>query len=51
MRVLIAAICARGEKPFLHVIASNHGAIAIYRALGFVERRQLHLLVLGDANP
>ncbi len=50
MRSLITAICARGEKPFLHVIASNHGAIAIYRAMGFVERRQLHLLVLGEAN-
>jgi predicted GNAT family acetyltransferase len=50
MKRLIAAICARGEKPFLHVLASNHGALGIYRAMGFAERRQMHLLVLGEAS-
>lgn len=49
MKLLMAAICARGETPFLHVLTSNHGAIAIYRALGFVERREMHLTVLGLA--
>lgn len=47
MRQLIAAIGARGEKPFLHVLASNHGAASIYRELGFAVRRALHLTVLG----
>jgi predicted GNAT family acetyltransferase len=47
MRLLIAALCARGETPFLHVLVSNPGAASIYRALGFVERRALHLTVLG----
>lgn len=43
MRLLIASICARGETPFLHVIGSNEGAIAIYQRMGFVVRRQFHL--------
>lgn len=47
MRVLISAICARGETPFLHVLTSNRNAIALYRALGFVDRRVMHLLTLG----
>ncbi|WP_321913403.1 GNAT family N-acetyltransferase [Paraburkholderia sp. J11-2] len=49
MKLLVASICARGETPFLHVLTSNHGAIAIYRALGFGERREMHLTVLGLA--
>jgi predicted GNAT family acetyltransferase len=49
MKRLIEAICARGETPFLHVLASNPGALAIYRAMGFVERRELHLMVLERA--
>jgi len=47
---LIAAIRERDETPFLHVLTSNHGAIGIYRALGFIERREMHLTVLGDAR-
>ena len=47
---IIAAICARGETPFLHVFTSNQGAIALYRALGFVDRREMQLLVLGASN-
>jgi ribosomal protein S18 acetylase RimI-like enzyme len=47
MKLLMSAIAARGETPFLHVFTSNQGAIALYHALGFIERRELHLLVLG----
>jgi predicted GNAT family acetyltransferase len=50
MKLLISSINARDEVPFLHVFTSNHGAIALYRTLGFVDRRQMHLLVLGAAN-
>jgi ribosomal protein S18 acetylase RimI-like enzyme len=48
MKTLIASITARGETPFLHVFNSNEGAIALYRTLGFVERRELRLTVLGN---
>lgn len=47
IRSLVATICARRETPFLHVLTSNHGAVDRYRALGFVLRRDMHLLVLG----
>ncbi|KUY76023.1 GNAT family N-acetyltransferase [Burkholderia sp. RF4-BP95] len=47
IRSLVATIRARAETPFLHVLTSNHGAIERYRALGFVTRRDMHLLVLG----
>ncbi|KAB0632539.1 GNAT family N-acetyltransferase [Burkholderia latens] len=47
IRALIATIRARGETPFLHVLTSNHVAIDRYRALGFVLRRDMHLLALG----
>jgi predicted GNAT family acetyltransferase len=49
MKLLIAAICARQETPFLHVMADNQGAIRLYQNQGFRERRSMHLTVL-DAN-
>ena len=47
VRALVAPIRRRSETPFLHVFSSNHQAITLYRRLGFVLRRQLHLAVLG----
>ncbi|QKW19010.1 GNAT family N-acetyltransferase [Kitasatospora sp. NA04385] len=35
---LAARITARGERPFLHVAATNTGALALYERLGFVRR-------------
>jgi predicted GNAT family acetyltransferase len=46
MSVLVARIHSRGETPFLHVRPDNARAIALYRRLGFADRRLLHLLVL-----
>ncbi|MPV69338.1 GNAT family N-acetyltransferase [Burkholderia sp. BE17] len=50
IRALIAAIGARSETPFLHVLTSNRVAIERYLALGFVVRREMNLLVLGDEH-
>ncbi|VWD35124.1 GNAT family N-acetyltransferase [Burkholderia contaminans] len=50
MRSLIAEIDARSDTPFLHVLTSNRVAIERYLALGFVVRREMHLLVLGDGH-
>ncbi len=47
---LAASIAARSEVPFLHVFSSNHAAIALYRKLGFVLRRRMHLAALGRAD-
>jgi ribosomal protein S18 acetylase RimI-like enzyme len=38
---LIDGILARGERPFLHVLTSNAGAIRIYERLGFHVRRDV----------
>ncbi len=50
-RALISAVAdairARGEVPFLHAYASNAGAIALYRSLGFVVRREVQVTRLG----
>lgn len=50
-RALIAAVAARigarGEVPFLHAYATNEGAIALYRSLGFVLRREVQMTRLG----
>ncbi|KWZ35349.1 GNAT family N-acetyltransferase [Burkholderia anthina] len=50
IRSLIASIDARSDTPFLHVLTTNQVAIERYLALGFVVRRDMHLLVLGDAH-
>jgi predicted GNAT family acetyltransferase len=49
MKLLISTITARGETPFLHVFTSNRTAISLYRTLGFVDRREMHLTVLDRA--
>ncbi|MEM5434356.1 GNAT family N-acetyltransferase [Paraburkholderia diazotrophica] len=50
MRLLISTITARGETPFLHVFTSNRTAISLYRTLGFIDRREMHLTVLDRAQ-
>jgi predicted GNAT family acetyltransferase len=46
MRVVMGRILARGELPVLHVYASNTGAVALYRTLGFAVRREVTMSVL-----
>ena len=44
-RLLVARVArqiiATGKTPFLHVLPDNHGAIAVYRKLGFTTRREI----------
>jgi ribosomal protein S18 acetylase RimI-like enzyme len=40
VRAVGAGIKGRGEKPFLHVVATNTNAIRLYEQLGFVVRRR-----------
>ncbi|MCP5366529.1 MAG: GNAT family N-acetyltransferase [Hyphomicrobiales bacterium] len=42
-------ILARGEGAYLHVFADNTPAIALYHALGFRQRRPIHVAVLEPA--
>ena len=46
MRLVSQGIVARGETPFLHVLAENASAIALYDKLGFRRRLQTRLTVL-----
>jgi ribosomal protein S18 acetylase RimI-like enzyme len=46
MRLVSRAIVARGESPFLHVIAENDSAITLYEKLGFRKRQQSRLTIL-----
>jgi len=51
-RTLIATvmrdILAQNRTPFLHVFAHNTSAIRVYEALGFTQRRVLHLAILKN---
>lgn len=47
---LTRSIAARAETSFLHVFNSNHAAIELYRKLGFILRRHVHLAVLTRAS-
>lgn len=49
MRTVAQHILARGEMPFLHVLASNTSAIALYETLGFRFRREMVMTVLARA--
>jgi predicted GNAT family acetyltransferase len=47
MQIVIERILERAEIPFLHVYATNVGAIALYETLGFATRTTVEVRVLG----
>lgn len=47
MRYVASRILDRGETPFLHAYASNTRATALYRSIGFVERRDIVMTRIG----
>ena len=52
MRLVSQAIVARGETPFLHVVAENASAIALYEKLGLRARLRTRLTILKrNATP
>ncbi|TGE24208.1 GNAT family N-acetyltransferase [Hymenobacter aquaticus] len=47
---LLREMQAAGHRPFLHVLATNTGALALYQRLGFQLRRQLQVYYLQRAT-
>jgi predicted GNAT family acetyltransferase len=45
--LVVRRILARGETPFLHVVATNARAIALYERMGFVIAREVPLRVVS----
>jgi ribosomal protein S18 acetylase RimI-like enzyme len=41
VRAVMRRITERGERPFLHAVAHNTGAIGLYERLGFTVRRRV----------
>lgn len=41
-------IASRGDIPFLHAFSDNLAAISLYQRLGFVIRRRMHVVLLGQ---
>ncbi len=51
VRAVGAAIRERGDGVLLHVAVTNTNAIRLYRALGFVERREIDFVVVMAPKP
>jgi predicted GNAT family acetyltransferase len=44
---VVHRIASRGETPYLHAYASNTQAIDLYRSLGFIVARTMHVAQLA----
>jgi GNAT superfamily N-acetyltransferase len=51
VRAVVAAIRDRGDEALLHVASTNTSAIRLYRALGFVERREIDFVLVSAPHP
>lgn len=51
VRALADEIQQRGDTPFLHVVASNTKAIALYEALGFTVRGTAEVVIVRPPGP
>jgi predicted GNAT family acetyltransferase len=50
VNLVAKGIIAHGETPFIHGLSDNAAAIVLYWKLGYVIRRQFHLVVLARAD-
>jgi ribosomal protein S18 acetylase RimI-like enzyme len=46
IRAVAAGIAERGELPFLAAVTENHGALRVYRRIGFTDRRPVTFTVV-----
>lgn len=51
VEALIARIDSRSERAFLHVLATNTGAIRLYQQLGFRVRQTATIAVVANERP
>ncbi len=51
VRALADEIQQRGDTPFLHVVASNTKAIALYETLGFTARGPAEVVIVRPPVP
>jgi predicted GNAT family acetyltransferase len=51
MELVAAGIRQHGQRPFLHVIATNAGAIRLYESMGYVIRRAVDVNAYRPTGP
>ncbi len=51
MELVAAGIRHRGQRPFLHVVATNAGAIRLYESMGYVIRRTVDVNAYRPTGP
>jgi ribosomal protein S18 acetylase RimI-like enzyme len=49
LRFVAGEIFARGDQPYLHAIATNTSAIALYESVGFRLRSRMHVSAIQPA--
>jgi len=51
VRAVVSNIVERGDRAMLHVASTNESAIRLYKALGFLERRVIDIVVASPPGP